>query len=341
MDTASTAEREAMSRAVALAARGLGRTSPNPVVGCVVLDARGEVVGEGFHVRANGGAHAEVRALAEAGDSARGGTAVVTLEPCAHTGRTGPCSDALIAAGVARVVFAVSDPTEAASGGAARLRAAGVAVESGLLAGEARRGNEAWLLAEALGRPHVHWKWAATLDGRSAAADGTSRWITGPEARAEVHTLRDQVDAVLVGTGTALADDPSLDVRPAPADGRQPLAVVVGRRPLPPGSRLAGRTGAVTLATRDPLAALADLHGRGVRSVLLEGGPTLAGAFLRADAVDRVTAYLAPALLGAGPAALGDAGIGSIADALRLELESVERVGDDVRIRATIPRKER
>lgn len=339
MDMASTAEREAMSRAVALAARGLGRTSPNPVVGCVVLDARGEAVGAGFHSQAHGGAHAEVRALAEAGDSARGGTAVVTLEPCAHTGRTGPCSDALVAAGIARVVYAVPDPTEVASGGAGRLRAAGVEVESGLLADEARRGNEAWLLAVRLGRPHVHWKWAATLDGRSAAADGTSRWITGPQARAEVHTLRDQVDAVLVGTGTVWADDPSLDVRPAPADGRQPMAVVVGRRPLPGGSRLVGR--AVTLATRDPLAALADLYERGVRSVLLEGGPTLAGAFLHAGAVDRVTAYLAPALLGAGPAALADAGIASIGEALRLELESVEQVGDDVRIRATIPRKER
>lgn len=339
MDMASTTEREAMSRAVALAARGLGRTSPNPVVGCVVLDVRGEAVGEGFHVRADGGAHAEVRALAAAGDSARGGTAVVTLEPCAHTGRTGPCCDALIAAGVARVVYAVSDPTEPASGGAGQLRAAGVEVESGLLADEAGRGNEAWLLAVRLGRPHVHWKWAATLDGRSAAADGTSRWITGPPARAEVHALRDQVDAVLVGTGTALADDPSLDVRPAPADGRQPLAVVVGRRALPSGSRLAGRV--VALATRDPREALAALYERGVRSVLLEGGPTLAGAFLRAGAVDRVTAYVAPALLGAGPAALADAGIGSITDALRLDLESVERVGDDVRIRATIPRKER
>ena len=339
MDMASTAEREAMARAVALAARGLGRTSPNPVVGCVVLNARGEAVGEGFHTRAGGGAHAEVRALAQAGASARGGTAVVTLEPCAHTGRTGPCSDALVAAGIARVVYAVSDPTETASGGADRLMAAGVEVESGLLAEEARRGNEAWLLAVRLGRPHVHWKWAATLDGRSAAADGTSRWITGPQARAEVHTLRDQVDAVLVGTGTVWADDPSLDVRPAPVDGRQPMAVVVGRRPLPAGSRLAGR--AVVLATRDPLAALADLYERGVRSVLLEGGPTVAGAFLQAGAVDRVTAYLAPALLGAGPAALADAGIASIGDALRLGLESVERVGDDVRIRATIPRKER
>ena len=336
---ASTAERAAMARAVALAARGLGRTSPNPVVGCVVLDPQGQAVGEGFHTRADGGAHAEVRALAAAGERARGGTAVVTLEPCAHTGRTGPCCDALIAAGVARVVYAVADPTEAAAGGADRLRRAGVEVESGLLAVEAARGNEAWLLAQGLGRPHVHWKWAATLDGRSAAADGSSRWITGPQARAEVHALRDQVDAVLVGTGTALADDPSLDVRPDPADGRQPLPAVMGLRPLPEAARLAGR--ARLLPTHDPLEALAALYDQDVRSVLLEGGPTLAGAFLRAGAVDRVTAYVAPVLLGAGPAALAHAGIGSLADALRLEIESVDRVGDDLRISATFPRKER
>ncbi|MFP8964841.1 bifunctional diaminohydroxyphosphoribosylaminopyrimidine deaminase/5-amino-6-(5-phosphoribosylamino)uracil reductase RibD, partial [Streptomyces nanhaiensis] len=201
-----------MRRAVALSARGLGSTSPNPVVGCVVLDAAGRIVGEGWHRRA-GGPHAEVHALAEAGEAARGGTAVVTLEPCDHTGRTGPCSRALIDAGVARVVYAVADPTPAARGGADTLAAAGIDVEGGLLAKEAAEVNAPWLTSVRLGRPYVRWKYAATLDGRTAAADGTSRWITSGEARADVHRLRAGADAVLVGSGTARADDPHLAVR--------------------------------------------------------------------------------------------------------------------------------
>lgn len=344
-----------MRRAVALAARGRGTTSPNPVVGCVVTDAAGRIVGEGFHAYA-GGPHAEVVALREAGTRARGGTAYVTLEPCAHTGRTGPCVQALLEAGIARVVVAVPDPNPIAAGGAELLRAAGVEVVTGVLAEEAERVNAEWLTFMRSGRPHVTWKFAATLDGRSAAADGTSQWITSPEARADVHRLRAAADAIVVGVGTVLADDPRLTARP-PRPGRPLLRVVVdteGR--TPPGARvlndeaptllavaedaLASPPGAETLRLPrgagglDLRALLAALHARRIVSVLLEGGPTLAGSFLAQGLVDRVVGYLAPALLGAGAAALGPAGVGTIGEIHRLEFEDVTPVGPDLRLTA-------
>jgi diaminohydroxyphosphoribosylaminopyrimidine deaminase/5-amino-6-(5-phosphoribosylamino)uracil reductase len=357
-------EAEAMRRAIALAARGLGATSPNPVVGCVILDAAGQRAGEGWHRRA-GGPHAEVHALAEAGDAARGGTALVTLEPCNHTGRTGPCAQALIDAGITRVVYAVADPNPKASGGAATLTAAGVDTEAGLLAGEAEAGNAAWLTAVRRARPFVRWKYAATLDGRIAAADGTSRWITGPEARADVHRLRAEADAVVVGSGTARADDPHLAARGVPG-AVQPLRVVVDSqaRAVAPGARVLDDAAPTLIAVAadapadrvEPLerhaevmrlpraaggrrgldvpALLAELYRRDVRSVLLEGGPTLAGAFAAAGVVDEVTAYLAPALLGDGPQALAAAGITTIAEALRLHVAAVAPLGPDLRITA-------
>ena len=339
-----------MRRAVTLSRSALGRTSPNPPVGAVVLDRAGEVVGEGVTAPA-GGPHAEVVALREAGVRAVGGTLAVTLEPCAHTGRTGPCTDAVLAAGVARVVVACEDPTALAGGGAARLRAAGVDVLSGVLQEEAADGPLAgWLHRQRTGRPLVTWKYAATLDGRSAAADGTSRWITGPQARADVHLLRAEHDAVVVGIGTVLADDPELTVRPP--DGRVPLRVVVDSRArTPTGARVlddeaptvvvtAGPqvTGARTIVlpgpdgTVDLVGLLTELARDEVVSVLLEGGPTLAGAFWRAGLVDRVVGYVAPALLGDGPAALERAGIATISDAVRLHLTDVTRVGEDVRL---------
>ncbi len=305
----------------------LGTTSPNPPVGAVVLDAAGTLVGTGATAPA-GGPHAEVAALAEAGARARGGTVAVTLEPCRHTGRTGPCAQALLAAGVARVVVACADPTATAGGGAAELRATGVEVVTGVLAGEVARGPlEAWLTAQRTGRPHVTWKYAATLDGRSAAADGTSRWITGGPARADVHRLRAEVDAVVVGVGTVLADDPELTVRPDP--GRQPLRVVVDRSGRTPP---AARVHPALVLAGPPVDVLSALADRGVVAVLLEGGPTLAGAFVRDGLVDRVVGYVAPALLGAGPAALQGAGVGTIGAAVRLRLDDVTRLGDDVRL---------
>lgn len=339
----------AMRRAAALGASVLGTTSPNPPVGAVVLDAAGEVVGEGA-TQPPGGPHAEVVALAQAGD--RGHTAVVTLEPCDHTGRTGPCTEALLAAGIRRVVIACPEPTAAAGGGADALRKGGVEVVTGVLqdevAGGALRG---WLHLQRTGRPFVTWKYAATLDGRSAALDGSSRWITGEPARSDVHRLRAESDAVLVGVGTVLADDPALTARPDP--GRQPLRVVVdpnGRTPrtaqvlddaaptliVTHGASYGDdRTLALTATSDgrvDLQVLLAALAERGVVNLLLEGGPTLAGAFVSAGLVDRVIGYVAPVLLGSGTAALQDAGIGTIAEAVRLHLVDVTRVGDDVRV---------
>ncbi|WP_433441897.1 bifunctional diaminohydroxyphosphoribosylaminopyrimidine deaminase/5-amino-6-(5-phosphoribosylamino)uracil reductase RibD [Nonomuraea sp. CA-141351] len=494
-----------MARAVELAARGHGTTSPNPVVGCVVLNAFGQVVGEGFHAYA-GGPHAEVVALAQAGERARGGTAYVTLEPCDHTGRTGPCSWALLSAGIARVVIAVADPNPKAAGGAARLRAHGVSVTTGVLTAEASLVNEEWLTYARLGRPHVTWKFAATLDGRSAAADGTSQWITSPEARADVHRLRAASDAIVAGIGTVLADDPHLTARPAPTAGAGSAAPPVVARPVegagggagrgtesgreagvgdgagggrgagfgpvasaaaarsvggaggaelrrdggvgggadgrryegagrgtgdgvgggvegrrdegagrgtegggadgrrdegaggatgggggggfgggaggqgvgagPGGGRKAGRRAplrvVVDTSARTPQSArvlddsaptlvaiaedadtelkadllrlprrdrgldldalLRELAAREVVSVFLEGGPTLAGEFLRRGLVDRVVAYIAPALLGSGRAALGAAGVGTIGEIHRLTFDEISPIGPDLRL---------
>jgi diaminohydroxyphosphoribosylaminopyrimidine deaminase/5-amino-6-(5-phosphoribosylamino)uracil reductase len=266
-----------------------------------------------------------------------GATAFVTLEPCRHTGRTPPCTQALIEAGVSRVVFAVADPDPVAGHGAEDLRAAGVLVEEGLLSDEAARSNAGWLHHARTGRPFVTWKYAATLDGRVAASDGTSRWITGEAARHDVHLLRARCDAIVVGIGTVLADDPRLDVRlPDVPNTNPPLRVVVGRREVPPASKvLDDAAHTVLLTEHDPKLVLANLSDRGVVSVLLEGGPTLAGAFVAAGMVDRVVAYLAPSLLGAGPAALGDAGIETLRSALRLHVDAVDLLGDDIRIIAT------
>jgi diaminohydroxyphosphoribosylaminopyrimidine deaminase / 5-amino-6-(5-phosphoribosylamino)uracil reductase len=329
-------ESTALMRRALDAARLGPEADPNPRVGCVVTDAAGTVVGVGHH-RGAGTPHAEVDALGQAGASARGGTAYVTLEPCDHAGRTGPCTEALLAAGIARVVYAVSDPDAAAAGGGDTLAAAGVAVQCGILAADAEDLNASWLHARRTGRPWVVAKSASTLDGRVAAADGSSRWVTGPAARADVHALRARCGAVVVGTGTAVADDPRLTVRgPDGADAaRQPLRVAVGHRPLPAGARLlddAAET--LVLATHDPAEVLDTLHARGIHRVLLEGGPTLSAAFLTAGLVDEVVAYVAPALLGAGPGVVADLGITTIADAVRLQPTDVTVLGPDVRITA-------
>ncbi|MFF0451227.1 bifunctional diaminohydroxyphosphoribosylaminopyrimidine deaminase/5-amino-6-(5-phosphoribosylamino)uracil reductase RibD [Streptomyces sp. NPDC004609] len=353
---ATAADITAMRRAIALAARGLGSTSPNPVVGCVITDASGRTAGEGYHRRA-GGPHAEINALRAAGGRARGGTAYVTLEPCNHTGRTGPCAQALIDAGISRVVYAVGDPDPRATGGAKTLRAAGVEVDPGPLAAEAEEGNSAWLTAVRTGRPHVLWKYAATLDGRIAAQDRTSRWITSPESRADVHRLRAEADAVVVGSGTLRADDPHLAVRGIEGV-TQPLRVVLDTRAtVRPTARVLDSAAPTLIAVGESAdtghlpgadvvrlpaderglsvpALLAELYGRGVRSVLLEGGPTLAGAFVAAGAVDKVVGYLAPVLLGAGPAALAGAGITTIGEALRLDMTETARIGPDLRVTA-------
>jgi diaminohydroxyphosphoribosylaminopyrimidine deaminase/5-amino-6-(5-phosphoribosylamino)uracil reductase len=325
----TVAEHNAMSRALELAQMAGVPLGPNPRVGCVLLSPSGETVAEGYH-RGAGTAHAEVDALNRAGDRARGATAVVTLEPCNHTGRTAPCAQALVEAGVARVVYAQADPNPVAAGGATTLRNAGVEVAGGLDAEQARAVNEMWTFAVEHQRPFVTWKFASTLDGRSAAADGTSRWITSETARRDVHRLRALCDVVLAGTGTVLADDPELTVRDA-AGGNlssQPLRAVMGLSPVEESLRVwndAAET--VVLATRDPHAALTELFERERRHVLLEGGPQLAAAFLRAGLVDQIVAYIAPALLGAGPTAVADLGIGTIADIFRLDLQEATTIG--------------
>lgn len=336
--TADPTDIRLMRRALVLAAAPGFAKGPNPRVGCVLV-ASGEVVGEGWH-RGAGWPHAEVEALAVAGPRASGATAYVTLEPCRHHGRTGPCTDALLAAGVRRVVWAADDPNPVAAGGGGLLAAAGVAGSGGLLAAEAEELNRTWTFGHRHGRPHVTWKVAGTLDGRSAAADGTSRWITSAAARADVHRLRARAGAVLAGTGTVLTDDAHLAARdrdgaPLPRV-EQPLRVVVGRRSVPSGSRVCdGSAETLQVTSHDPAVVLATLADHGIHDVLLEGGATLAAAFWRAGLVDEVVAYLAPVLLGAGPAVLGDLGIATIADAQRLEVQAVDVLdpGPDANIR--------
>lgn len=320
-----------MRRALAESAKAQPLSTPNPPVGAVIVDADGTVVGVGYTHEA-GGPHAEVVALAAAGDRAAGGTAYVTLEPCNHTGRTGPCAEALIAAGVAAVHFAVADPNPAASGGGATLRAAGVEVTSGLGADEAESGPlRAWLHRQRTGRPFVTAKFAATMDGRSAAPDGTSQWITGPQAREYVHAERAKLDAIVVGTGTVLADDPALTARRP--DGslhpRQPLRVVVGEREIPATARVLDASApTLILRTRDLAAVLTEVGDRS--NIQVEGGPRLLGAFAAAGLVDRVQAYLAPALLGAGVAALDEPTVRTLTDMHRFRRESVVELGEDL-----------
>lgn len=333
-DAVASVELAAMDRALELAARGPAGGA-NPRVGCLLLDSAGRTLAEGWHEGA-GTPHAEAAAVASAraaGIDVRGATAVVTLEPCRHTGRTPPCAALLLDAGIARVVYGLADPNREAAGGAAELAAGGVDVVGGVRAEAAAELLRAWVGSVRAGRPWVTLKLATSLDGRVAAADGSARWITSPEARAHAHRLRADVGAIAVGTGTVLADDPALTARQV--DGsparHQPLRVVVGERDVPADARLHGPGGElVHVRTHDPAQVLSVLAQRQVRHLLVEGGPTLSAAFLRAGFVDEVVAYVAPVLLGAGPAAVGDLGITGIADALRLRVRSVERVGPDV-----------
>ncbi len=331
-----------MTRALQIAATPGVALGPNPRVGCVLLDAEGAVLAEGFH-RGAGTPHAEVAALGEAGTGARPATAVVTLEPCNHTGRTGPCAEALIKSGVRRVVFAQTDPNPEAAGGADALRAAGIEVESGLLAAEAAQLNRAWTFAVEHERPFVTWKFATTLDGRSAAADGTSRWISSEPARQDTHRLRGECDVVLVGSRTVEVDDPLLTVRDNwdRPERHQPLRAVMGLRELAPDRQVFNNHAETTrLRTRDPAVALRTLHDLGRRHVWLEGGPTLAAAFLTAGLVDEVIAYVAPTLLGAGTSAVGDLGITTVTDQLRFRIKqaAVLGTGAEANVRLTLER---
>lgn len=330
----SDTEDAAMIRALELARRG--PRGVNPQVGAVILSPAGDVLAEGWH-RGVSTAHAEVDALSKLpADAARGATAVVTLEPCNHVGNTGPCSDALVAAGIARVVYAVDDPGATSGGGTERLRDAGVDVRAGLRGDEGRELLASWLTVQRLGRPLVTVKWAQSLDGRAAAADGSSRWITGAAARLTVHEERARADAIVVGTGTVLSDDPALTARRA--DGslctHQPVPVVIGDREIPTDAAIR-RHPHPLLAYPDPQTALEQLRARGMHRVFVEGGPTLASAVIRAGLFDRLLVYIAPMLLGGDRLALADIGISTLADARRLCIESIGRIGGDVLIVAT------
>jgi diaminohydroxyphosphoribosylaminopyrimidine deaminase/5-amino-6-(5-phosphoribosylamino)uracil reductase len=315
-----------------------GTTYPNPPVGAVVLDSDGEVVGVGATEPA-GGDHAEILALRRAGDLAAGGTVVVTLEPCNHYGRTPPCVNALLNAKVGTVVYAVADPNPEAGGGASRLEEAGVAVHSGVLVDVVTGGPlREWLHKQRTGLPHLTWKYASSVDGRSAAADGSSQWISSEASRLDLHRRRAAADAIVVGTGTVLADDPALTARLP--DGsladRQPLRVVVGKREIPSEAKvLNDDSRTMLIRTHDPLEVLKAVADR--TDVLLEGGPTLAGAFLRAGVVNRILAYVAPTLLGGPVTAVDDVGVTTIARALRWQFDGIDRVGPDL-VLSLVPR---
>jgi len=352
---------EFMRRAVFLARKGVGKTSPNPAVGAVVV-REGAVVGEGWHRRA-GTPHAEVHALRMAGELARGGDLYVTLEPCSHHGRTPPCADAVIAAGIARVFVGMIDPNPLVSGqGVERLRQSGITVEAGLMEQECRRLNEPFIKHVTTGRPLVVLKSALTLDGKTATPCGDSRWVTGEPSRRMVHRLRSAMDGVMVGVGTLLADDPELTVRLA--KGRNPLRIVVDSELRTPVTArlLAAGGGGVLLATvstdREKIAALTAagaevvacaqrdgrvdltdmlkrLGTRGIQSILLEGGETLAGEMLRQGLIDKFLFFVAPKLVGGeGKGIFAGVGAGLMKDAVPLRIGRISRVGEDILLEA-------
>lgn len=356
-----------MRHALALAAKGRGFVEPNPMVGATVFDSAGQLVGEGFHQQF-GGPHAEVFALRAAGERARGGTLIVTLEPCCHFGKTPPCTDAVLRAGIARVVVAMRDPfPKVAGGGIALLRAAGVEVEVGLCEAEAVALNRPYLKLLNTGRPWVHAKWAMTLDGKIATRTGDSRWISGEESRRRVHELRGRLDAILVGRGTVLADDPLLTARPSGArvaarvvvtasgelpeqcqlraTAREVPVIVYTRRP----ERLRGWAddGAEVVALKGaestPDAVLADLGRRRFTNVLIEGGAGLLGSFLDANALDEFHVFVAPKLVGGANSRtpVSGSGFATMAEALALEEVTFAESGADVYVHGFAPRRTR
>jgi diaminohydroxyphosphoribosylaminopyrimidine deaminase/5-amino-6-(5-phosphoribosylamino)uracil reductase len=351
-----------MARALELAARGAGQVSPSPLVGCVIVDARGEMVGEGFYIYESV-KHAETLALEQAGERARGATAYVTLEPHAHTGRTPPCTDALVRAGITRVVAPVEDPNPLVSGrGFKALREAGIEVSVGVMADEASRLNEKYIYSVRTGRPFVHLKLACSLDGRIATSTGHARWISSVESRARAHQMRHEFDAILVGSGTATIDDPLLTDRSGLARRRPLLRVVLDEHlRLEPASKLArtAREAPVVVFTsraadarkvealeasgvevlrdaaggRDIVSVLEELSRRDVQGLLIEGGAGVAGAFLRAGLVNKASFFVAPIILGGDAlGAIGGPGVLNVGDAARLRDVEVTRRGEDVEI---------
>lgn len=326
-----SADTDHLLRAVDIATWG-PRWGGNPRVGCVLV-RDGEILSEGFH-RGAGTPHAEVDAIDAArvaGREVAGATAYVTLEPCRHTGKTPPCTQALVEAGIAEVVYAVPDPHPTAGGGAAELSAAGVLVRH-VECAPAQRLNARWLRSVQLGRPYVIAKWAATLDGRIAAHDGSSFWITGPEARDLAHQSRAEVDAIVVGTGTVARDNPLLSARPSGIDHpHQPLRVIMGMRDTS-GSHVWRDDNCVAVHSHRPQDVLDEIYSRGMRTVLVEGGAAVLSAFVRARLVDEFNVYIAPAVLGRGPSPLEDVGIDTMSEVFRGQEVSVTSIGMDTLI---------
>lgn len=335
----STVNYEALTlHAITLAEKGLGRTCPNPIVGAVVVDANGNILGEGFHNRNASPDHAEVVALKSAGESAKGATLLVTLEPCNHTGKTGACTDAIISAGITKVIYAVKDPNPIATGGHKKLVEAGIEVVAGICEKDAAQSNRAWLARIRTGHPYFVWKIASTLDGKVAASDGSSQWITNPASREDVQLLRRQSDAILVGTNTVKVDNPHLIPR-GQFEGytTNPLRVVCGVAELDSHSKIfdsAAETLQVKSKNLDEL--LVELSSRNLNQVLVEAGPTLGSAMLAADLIDEIVIYLAPSLLGSGKSFMGDLGISTINKVKRLELISSHNFDGDIKVQYAV-----
>jgi diaminohydroxyphosphoribosylaminopyrimidine deaminase/5-amino-6-(5-phosphoribosylamino)uracil reductase len=321
-----------MLRAITLSLLGLGRTRPNPIVGAVVVDGSGVIVGEGFHA---GKEHAEVLALAATTVPLEGCTLYVSLEPCNHYGKMPPCSKTIIESGVKRVVFAKEDPNPIAIGGAQALRDAGIEVITGICEDQAAWANRAWLHRISQGRPYFIWKIASSIDGFTAAADGTSQWITGIEARRNGHYLRAQSDAILIGTGTAIADNPSL-LPHLIGDDRRPMRYVMGNRTLPTRSQLLNDGHPTTLITsHNSTELLASLNAFGVNQVLVESGSILGTALMDEGLIDEIVLYQAPSIIGSGSRAIGDLGISTLSGALGWHFSEVEMIGRDLKVLLT------
>jgi diaminohydroxyphosphoribosylaminopyrimidine deaminase/5-amino-6-(5-phosphoribosylamino)uracil reductase len=317
----------AMARAIDCARLGLGKTFPNPIVGAVITSAAGEVLSEGFH---QGGDHAEVIALNAVMEIPAGSIIYISLEPCNHHGKTPPCVDAIIDSGIKKVVYAVSDPNPIATGGAERLRAAGIEVESGIGEEQARLENRAWLTKIELGRPRITWKIASTMDGKVAASDGTSKWITGDLARTDVAQMRSQVDGIVTSTATVIADDPLLTSK---GFGKNPVRIVMGETELSAKMQIsndAAETVLIKSRNFDDLLSLAE--ERGFNELLIESGPTFGTALLHANLVDEIVLFQAPTLLGSGTPSIGDLGITNISGRLDFEISDVEVIGSDLKV---------
>lgn len=320
----------AMARAIDCARLGLGKTYPNPIVGAVITSATGEFISEGFH---EGGDHAEVVAIKGAKNIPAGSIIYITLEPCNHLGKTPPCTEAIINSGLSKVVYAIKDPNPIAAGGGERLQEAGIEVLTGLGEIEARQENRAWLTKIELGRPRITWKIASTMDGKVAARDGSSKWITGELARADVAIMRSQADAIVTSTATVNADNPLLTSKGL---GKNPVRIVMGTSEIPADSKILNEDSeTLFVKSRDFGELIKVLQVRGFNSLMIESGPTFGTALLREDLIDEIVLFQAPTFLGSGTSAIGELGISNISGRLDFEIAEVEVIGADLKVTLT------